>query len=387
MVAIRRARASKKSGIDERLDNDDIDSQTASEEDDEYEELDDRSKKRKRSNGKGKGKGKRRRRLAQMEDLPAEIRCNIFKYLSPKDLLNIARTGKMWKRRLMHPSWNTVWRDIRQMSYAPAPPKGFSEIQWASLLFDPNCQRCGTSNIHYVDWNIRKRLCTSCKMDTENGLVGTRDQHFLRVLGMFNPEVYNYLPYTNAPRWSQQPRSQGAATRKLYWVPEVRRVSQELEDLKKGATTPEGREALQKWKEARLEYVASCNETKKAYQTWVRACEMQKYAENDSRERRRVERVIDCFLALDLGYAREDVERALYESNGQKHRKGTDKVTPRVFNILRPKLEPDVKAAKARREREAMESATVFQEGFMTPSALFSTLWQLPQIIWNSVTT
>lgn len=84
---------------------------------------------------------------------------------------------------LEHNEAKTVWVESRRHLDVPKPPLGFSELQWARMLFEIECQVgmhhelpfhdvrflitlswCGTSSVQDVDWQIRKRICGSCKL-------------------------------------------------------------------------------------------------------------------------------------------------------------------------------------------------------------------------------
>ena len=64
----------------------------------------------------------------------------ILSYLTPKDLANVSRTSKIFSNTLAQPELKAIWRVSRKQFDVPEAPLGFSESQWATLLFGTKCQ-------------------------------------------------------------------------------------------------------------------------------------------------------------------------------------------------------------------------------------------------------
>ena len=69
------------------------------------------------------------------------IRKQIFSHLMPMDLLNLARTAKVFRRFLMARSTASLWRAARSgADNLPDCPSHLSEPAYANLVFDTHCQ-------------------------------------------------------------------------------------------------------------------------------------------------------------------------------------------------------------------------------------------------------
>lgn len=79
--------------------------------------------------------------LARAGVLPDRIRTQIFGHLMPMDLLNLARTAKVFRRFLMARSAAPLWRAARNNAEdLPDCPSHLSEPEYANLVFDTHCQ-------------------------------------------------------------------------------------------------------------------------------------------------------------------------------------------------------------------------------------------------------
>ncbi|BGP42496.1 hypothetical protein JCM10449v2_006504 [Rhodotorula kratochvilovae] len=57
-----------------------------------------------------------------------------------------------------------IWKDARERLDLPdATGGGFTEWQYAQLVFGKHCHECGVSNVRYADYGVRKRLCKRCR--------------------------------------------------------------------------------------------------------------------------------------------------------------------------------------------------------------------------------
>lgn len=105
----------------------------------------------------------------------------ILSQLSPKDLLSVTQTNKLFYKTLLSPNAKSVWIAARAPLGVPEPPDDFTEARWAGLLFKSNCQvsmscsfnlciltnhdyrqSCSSKNVK-IDWMLRRRACVSCK--------------------------------------------------------------------------------------------------------------------------------------------------------------------------------------------------------------------------------
>ncbi|KAJ3886700.1 hypothetical protein GG344DRAFT_81454 [Lentinula edodes] len=73
-------------------------------------------------------------------DVPLDIMFEIFCYLEPNDLINLARTTRDLRGILMSKSSELIWRTARSnLDGLPPLPKDLSEPQYADLLFCTHC--------------------------------------------------------------------------------------------------------------------------------------------------------------------------------------------------------------------------------------------------------
>ncbi|KAI0725257.1 hypothetical protein C8Q72DRAFT_615136 [Fomitopsis betulina] len=113
---------------------------------------------RARKNVRGKKGG-----LEDMPNMPLDILFEIFCCLEPRDLLNLARTTKPFRRFLMSRRSAQTWRAARaNVEELPDCPAHLSEPQYANLLFFPYCNNCLRPNVRIVLWEFSARYCPTC---------------------------------------------------------------------------------------------------------------------------------------------------------------------------------------------------------------------------------
>lgn len=104
----------------------------------------------------------------------------IFGFLHPLDLLNLARTTKSLRQVTMSRSARPVWREsFETVDDLPKCPEDMSEPEYANLVFDTACsvcsiltirdnllifdtQECLSSRGAEAFWAWRRRLCKKC---------------------------------------------------------------------------------------------------------------------------------------------------------------------------------------------------------------------------------
>ncbi|KAF8324223.1 uncharacterized protein EI90DRAFT_3157531 [Cantharellus anzutake] len=109
----------------------------------------------------------RKGRLAKyLHRMPVEIMAEIYSYVSPRDLLSLARSGKVFARYLLGLAGTWVWKlareavpDLPPLSY----PHDLTEQKYALLAFGVHCQKCGTVSTNSTDWDLRRRWCMKCR--------------------------------------------------------------------------------------------------------------------------------------------------------------------------------------------------------------------------------
>ncbi|KAF8655843.1 hypothetical protein AX16_002927 [Volvariella volvacea WC 439] len=111
------------------------------------------------------GRPRRRRpgKLREMLDLPMELLEQVLQFLSPRDLLQLARASKQLHGFLMSESSTHLWEQARRnIDKLPPCPDDMTEPGYASLVFGHRCQVCGRANVRTTFWNVRVRCCNAC---------------------------------------------------------------------------------------------------------------------------------------------------------------------------------------------------------------------------------
>ena len=80
----------------------------------------------------------------------------VFSHLTPKDIIHLSRTSRVFRDTLMMKNATSVWKAARGRFAAPECPSNMSEPQWAVLLFGNLCQVRKRSNLftepRYLPW-------------------------------------------------------------------------------------------------------------------------------------------------------------------------------------------------------------------------------------------
>ncbi|EPS97644.1 hypothetical protein FOMPIDRAFT_1052210 [Fomitopsis schrenkii] len=102
--------------------------------------------------------------LRNMPNMPLDILIEIFSYLHPLDLLDLARTTKPFRALLMSRSFAGVWRASRKLiQELPVCPGHLSEPAYANLVFSSHCHNCLKPNVKSIIWEFMARYCRPCK--------------------------------------------------------------------------------------------------------------------------------------------------------------------------------------------------------------------------------
>ncbi|CAE6361462.1 unnamed protein product [Rhizoctonia solani] len=97
-------------------------------------------------------------------NLPTEILNMIASYLSPLDLLHLARSSKFLRRLLMTKSARNLWLGaIESVEGLPPCPSILSEPRYVALVFTDVCSSCGASWCTQMEECLLVRLCERCR--------------------------------------------------------------------------------------------------------------------------------------------------------------------------------------------------------------------------------
>ncbi|KAJ6513367.1 hypothetical protein C8R45DRAFT_1068349 [Mycena sanguinolenta] len=162
----RRSARLSKTLVDDPLNSSDHDKVRDVEEDKEENQVAPKKKRRKhvvREDQKIKNLRGRRGILSSFREFPLDIVVEIFSYLNPMDLLNLARATKEIRTILMSPSSAFMWKKSRShIEGLPDLPRDLSEPQYANLCFSTHCHECLAVPFSKIIWSARMRLCNKC---------------------------------------------------------------------------------------------------------------------------------------------------------------------------------------------------------------------------------
>ncbi|GAA5825988.1 hypothetical protein JCM5353_008987 [Sporobolomyces roseus] len=137
-------------------------------------ELEKEKPKGKKGKGKGKrgggkeGKGKEKEiKKNPFDVLPFELFTEILSYLSPKDLLHLARTNKSYRSILLSKQRSeTLWKRSLESIGLPIPTTSdWALPAYADLILHVDCLECEKKAPAWLDPWLRIRLCKSCRQD------------------------------------------------------------------------------------------------------------------------------------------------------------------------------------------------------------------------------
>ncbi|KAK0220586.1 hypothetical protein IW262DRAFT_1317289 [Armillaria fumosa] len=107
----------------------------------------------------------RRTRVGKLQgilSMPVEMWLEILSFLSPQDVLQLARSSKDLRSIFMSRSSIAIWKAARRTVECPSPITGFSEPAWANLMFMNTCNFCWKSVVRQIDFVFRTRICSKC---------------------------------------------------------------------------------------------------------------------------------------------------------------------------------------------------------------------------------
>ncbi|KDR69739.1 hypothetical protein GALMADRAFT_160246 [Galerina marginata CBS 339.88] len=289
------------------------------------------SSRSKKSNPSLKQKNRQKKSLSLLLTMPLDVLFEIFGFLSPRDIVNLARTTKVFRETLMSRGALTVWKLARERFDAPEPPSDMSEPGWAVLLFGNACQNCGAKNVQNVDFMLRRRLCLKCR---KNGIIV--ESRLKITFPSLDRSILDLIPHTDTGE-----RAHSRESNRFFWKDDVESM------IKRVASLEQTSDSLEEFKEERKKLVDSVQSAVRGYLEW---------AENQGRERqvdkmalieKRREAIYCRFI--ELGYDKQDVTRLRFEAELST----TTRLTDRIWQRIRPRLEPSVQYhQKARLNKE-----------------------------------
>ncbi|KZO97154.1 hypothetical protein CALVIDRAFT_536621 [Calocera viscosa TUFC12733] len=280
-------------------------------------------------------------RLERISQLPTELFLEICGHLSPLDVLQMARTTRLWRQTLMSRSSTPVWRAARStIPGLPDCPEDVSEPQYAKLLFERGCSTCTAVNGPSPDLALRLRLCRNCMHES---IFPARS--FKSLFPKEDPSILQIVPYTHVGA-----NTHGHETSTQYFYrPEVEKML--VESKEQEAMLDE--EEYATWFEQQEAKVTRIRESAVVINNWYRQWNMSNRNDKDliRKERRRA---IESKL-LELGYDKRDM---VWGYPGPSSLLQDKPLTEAGWNRLRGSLEVIVAAnrdARLKREKEAVQ--------------------------------
>ncbi|KAM5534513.1 hypothetical protein V8D89_011845 [Ganoderma adspersum] len=104
--------------------------------------------------------------LENVQELPLDVSLQIFGFLHPKDLLNLARTSKAFRSFFLNRASSiSIWKtSLRGVEGLPEKPEFISEPALAHFLFNSVCQHCGKFTTRRPIWPWFARYCVECTL-------------------------------------------------------------------------------------------------------------------------------------------------------------------------------------------------------------------------------
>ncbi|CAA7263085.1 unnamed protein product [Cyclocybe aegerita] len=295
----------------------------------------------------GKKGSRQTNSLSLLPTMPLDVLFEVFSHLSPKDIINLARTSRMFRETLMTTNATTVWKTAREQVGAPDCPSYMSEPQWAVLLFGNVCQTCGAKNIQRVDFGLLRRVCTNCK---KAHLVV--ESKFEARFPDIDDEVLGFVLYTKIGGWSHG----YARSSRFFWAADIDRMVRKLAEYQHNVHLRRAgaQQALKDFKARRMELVQDVRENIKEREDWCDDFLIGRYRDKHAVIEERTEAIIRKFISL--GYMASDVEWIRHQRECQQPALLTD----RIWTRIRPLLEPAVlqkKRERLEREMKGIRSA------------------------------
>ncbi|KAF8873925.1 hypothetical protein BD779DRAFT_1568255 [Infundibulicybe gibba] len=258
--------------------------------------------------------GQFRNAWANLLEMPLDIIFEILGHLPPQGLVALSRTNKML-RRTIDSRGMMAWKSARLAVGAPECAPGFSERQWAILLFGgTTCGICATGDAPKFEFSIRRRICSVCM---SRNMVP--DTNFADTFPSYDPLIMSMIPYTQ-----ESPR------RSFFDTSEWKRLQVDIAKRRKGAQD-----------NAAVYRAGRVGEVERA----MRECEdwLSQSLRQEAKEKwdRRCYAIRDRLMTL--GYEEQDIPFSLF-NNPQFHE--GDVITTIFWESIRPGLVKQVEAAR-----------------------------------------
>ncbi|KAF8878931.1 hypothetical protein BD779DRAFT_1171205 [Infundibulicybe gibba] len=247
----------------------------------------------------------------------------------PRDLISLSKTSKALCRTLYSPNASSLWKAARNAAGAPDCSPGLSEPQWASLIFGrPICQQCDTTNIHNIEFGVRRRVCIPCKK--QNLVPAVK---FEKVFPDYDASIMDMIPYTRSGGW--RPRRSPQSPGKFFWASDVERIASEWAALQRDIHmyARGARAKAAAYRKQRIDEAARIAEHADICDEWLRQVSWKARTEARDKQMARFTEIQERLLAL--GYDDQDIHYSAFERPSfQKDVEFTDQ----FWAHIRPKV-------------------------------------------------
>ncbi|KAG9008193.1 hypothetical protein FRB93_006761 [Tulasnella sp. JGI-2019a] len=256
---------------------------------------------------------------------PLDIIHEIFRWLQPIDLLQLARSTRTLRNHLMSKVSLSLWKSSRRnvLGGAPECPEYMSEPAFAQLLFSDECFVCGKKT-NWMFWEVKMRCCNEC------------------FSGRKFPEIDN----TSLVK-ELLPGISGGGSRRRYYIPAIYEIATAIEDHENRtlARVPGAEEAFEEFKMMQKNKVTAMLKDVPVYERWKTTHENLVRA-RDQELRAKREGVFTTKLLAE-GHDPLDIHSAFYAFDTR------EELTEDGWNAIRR----DVAKFVARRKNDRLEWA------------------------------
>ncbi|KLO18520.1 hypothetical protein SCHPADRAFT_866618 [Schizopora paradoxa] len=259
-------------------------------------------------------------RLALLLEMPIEIFTEIACYMTPLDLLNLARTSTGLRELLMSKSSKRIWEGVRLIHDIPHCPEDLNEAQYADLLFGKDCSFCSATQAVKPYFALRFRACEPCfEEQTIN------DQSFMHK-EVDDHDVTRFIDHTMIP-WAEVTYIDCVWRR--FAVLQLREVTNKAKELSENPAS------LQRYLSERQKFTSCVLESVRAIEQWLER-ESSREAELKLKRRLSIERRLG-----DLGFHGDDVNDCHDDEDWKWEQlfHHSQPLTDKVWQSIRPQLE------------------------------------------------
>ncbi|KAK7047801.1 hypothetical protein VNI00_006129 [Paramarasmius palmivorus] len=281
-----------------------------------------------------------------LKDAPLDVMLEILAHLSPRDILNFARTNTEMRQVLMSRNNAVIWRTAIKNAKLPPLPQDLTELQYAALAFDTYCYACGRGGCDNIMWEFRVRCHKKCIEElflTERKL--QQQDFWTSSMGQMMRDLEPSIPKVDIPRryWGS---SQG-------FLPEMlQRLSIEYAEVE---YNEEERKA---WIGAKTREFDQIRENSRACNDWKNEHDIFRKADRDEIRVQRTEDIIDRLA--ELGWDDDDLNQAhfIYHPLVHQPKELTDQGWDKIKGTIIEHLE------RRREERIAENRRAVYEKRY-----------------------